>query len=57
MRVYVYLFGDQVDEFFNAELEQMVEEKDGLGEAREMRSNLEETHIKIKKILKSKLAD
>ena len=57
MRVYVYLFGDQVDEFFNAELEQMVEEKDGLGEAREMRRNLEETHIKIKNFLKSKLAD
>ena len=34
MRVYIYFCGDDVDEGLNVEFEQMVEEKDGSGEAR-----------------------
>ena len=55
-RVYIYCSGDQVGEVLKVALEQMAEEKDGLGEARQERRNLEETHMKMKEIVKSKLA-
>ena len=47
MRVYTYCSGDEVDEVLKVELEQMEEEKDGLAEARQLRSNSEETHMKM----------
>ena len=37
-------------------MDQTVEEKDGLGEARNLRRNLEETHIIMRENVKSKLA-
>ena len=36
-------------------MNQMVEEQDGLGETRQLRRNLEETHVKIWENVKSKL--
>ena len=55
MKVYIYFSGDDMDEVLKVELYQMVEEKDGLSEARQTRRNLEETHIKIQEIVKIKL--
>ena len=57
MRVYVYCFVDEVDEAMNTDLEHMVEEKDGLGEARQPRRNMEEPHIKMWENVKRKLAN
>ena len=37
------------------ELEQMVEEQDGSGDARQLRSKLEETRIKMRENVKSKM--
>ena len=47
VRFYKYFSGDEVDEVLKLELDQIVEEQDGLEEARNLRSNLEETHMKI----------
>ena len=33
MRLYIYCSGDEVDEVFNAEMENMANEQDGLGQA------------------------
>ena len=41
VRVYIYLFSDDVCDFLNLELYQMVEKQDDLAEARQLRSNLE----------------
>ena len=56
LRVYIYFSGDDIDEVFKVDLDHMVEEKDGLAEARQPRRNLEETHIKMRKNVKSKLS-
>ena len=48
VRVYIYLSGDEVDEVLKVELDQMVEEKYGPGEARQLRTNLKETHMKMR---------
>ena len=34
VRVYIYFCGDDLDEFLKVELDQMVEDEDGLGETR-----------------------
>ena len=57
MRVYIYICGDDLYEGLNVEFEQMVEEKDGSGEAKYRRGNLEETHKKMRENVKSKLAN
>ena len=56
LRVYIYFSGDDMDEVFKVDLEHMVEEKDGLAEARQLKRNLEETHIKMWKNKKRKLS-
>ena len=56
VRVYIYFSSDEVHEVFMVELYHMVEEKDGLVEARKLRSNLEEMHMKIWFNVKSKLS-
>ena len=56
MRVYIYICGDELYEGLNVEFEQMVEEKDGSGEAKYRRGNLEETHKKMRENVKSKQA-
>ena len=56
MRFYKYCSGDEVDEVLKLELDQMVEEQDALEEARKLRRNLEETHMKIWENVKRKLA-
>ena len=48
VRVYIYLSGDEVNEVLKVELDQMFEEQDGLGESRQLRMNLEETHMKMR---------
>ena len=48
MRVYIYCYGDEVDEVLMVKLEQMVKYQGGLAEARQLRSNLEERHVKIR---------
>ena len=55
VRLYIYCYGGKFGDFLNMELDQMVEEKDGLGEDIHLRKNLEETHTKMREILKSKL--
>ena len=40
VRVYIYWYGDDMDEGFKVELDQMVEDQDGLGEAIQPRRNL-----------------
>ena len=47
VRVYIYFSGYEVDEVMKVELYWMVEEQDGSAEARQLRRNLEETHIKM----------
>ena len=44
-----------MDEVLKFELYQMVEDQDGLVEARRLRRNLEETHTKMQINVKSKL--
>ena len=39
MRVYIYFSGDDVYKVLKVELDHMVEERGGLGEARQMRRN------------------
>ena len=56
MRVYKYCSGDELDEVLKVELDQMVGDQDGSGEARKLRSNLEEMHMKIWKSVKIKMA-
>ena len=41
MMVCIYFSGDEVDGFLKVGLDQMVEEQDGLGEAIQLRRNLE----------------
>ena len=55
VRVYIYWYGDDVDEVLNMELEHMVEYQGGLAEARQMIRNLEETHMKIWENVRIKL--
>ena len=50
VRVYIYCSGDDVDEVLNGDLDQMVEEKYGLGESRHLMRNLEETYTKIREM-------
>ena len=40
VRVYIYFYGDEVYEVLKVKLDQIVEEKDGLEEARQLRRNL-----------------
>ena len=40
VRVYIYCSGDELDEFLKVELDQMLEEKNVLVEARQPRRNL-----------------
>ena len=47
VRVYIYWYGYEVDEVLKLELDQLVKYQDGLAEARQIRRNLEETHMKI----------
>ena len=47
VRVYIYWYGDDVDEVFKVELGQMVEEQDFSAESRQTRRNLEEAHMKM----------
>ena len=56
VRVYIYYSGDDVDEVLKVELYHMVEDQDGLGETRQLRGNLEETHMKMREKVKIKLA-
>ena len=41
-----------MDKVFKVELDHMVEEQDGLGEARQLRRNLEEAHMKMGKMVR-----
>ena len=50
MRVYTYCSGDDVGEVLKVELDHIVEEQDGMVEARQLRRNLEETHMKMRKM-------
>ena len=56
VRVYIYRYSDEMDEVLKVDLYHMVEEQDALGEARQLRSNLEETQMKMWKNVKSKMA-
>ena len=56
VRVYIYCYGDELDEVLKVELDQMVENQDGLAQARQLKMNLEETHMKMRENVKSKLA-
>ena len=47
VRVYVYCSEYEVHEVMDVDLDYMVEEQNGPGEARELRRNLEETHMKM----------
>ena len=55
-RIYIYFSGDDVDEVLKVELDHMVEEQYGSGEAIHLRRNLEETHTKIRGNVRTKLA-
>ena len=57
VRVYVYCSEYEVDEVMDVDLDYMVEEQNGPGEARELRRNLEETHMKMQGSMKSKLVE
>ena len=48
MRFYKYCSDDEVYEVLKVELEQMVEEQDGLVKARQLRRNSENTHMKMR---------
>ena len=48
MRFYIYSSVGEVDEVLKLQLDQMVEEQDILGEARQLRRNLGETHMKMR---------
>ena len=54
MRINVYFHGDDLNDALKVGLYHMVEEKDCLGETRQLRKNLEETHMKIRGNVKSK---
>ena len=56
MRFYIYCSVDEVDDVLKVDLHQMVEEKDGLAESRQLIRNLEDTHNKIQESVKIKLA-
>ena len=56
VRVYICFSGDDLCEVLKLELDQMAEYHDGLGEARQMRRNLEEAHMKMRENVKNKLA-
>ena len=56
LRYYTYLYDDEVDEVLKVKLDHIVEYQDGLGEASQPRRNLEETYIKMKENVRSKLA-
>ena len=49
-RFYIYCSGNEVDEVWRVKLDQMVEDHDGLGEARKLKRNLEETHLKMQEM-------
>ena len=57
VRVYIYLYGYEVDEVLKVGLYQMVGDQDGLAEARQLRRNLEDTHIKMRENVKIKIAN
>ena len=48
VRVYIYFYGDDEVNFMKLRLDQMAEEQDGLVKARQLISNLEETHTKVR---------
>ena len=54
--VYIYLYGDEVYEVLKVEFDQMVQEQDVLAEARILKRNLEDMHMKIRKTANIKLA-
>ena len=56
VRVYIYWYGNEVDGVLKMELEQIVEDKDGLWDATQTRINLEEAHMKMRENVKNKLA-
>ena len=56
VRVYIYWSGDEVDEVLRMDLDKMVEDQDGTVDARQLGRNLEETHMKIRENVNSKLA-
>ena len=45
-----------MDEVLKGDLEQMPEEQDGLEEAKQLRRNLEEEHVKKRENVKRKIA-
>ena len=45
-----------MDEVLKLDLYQMVEDQDGLGEARQLKRNLGETHMKMRENVKTELA-
>ena len=45
-----------MDEVLKGDLEQMPEEQDGLEEAKQLRRNLEEKHVKKRENVKRKIA-
>ena len=54
--MYIYRYGDDVDEVLKVKLDRMVEYQDGLEEAIQVRRNLEEMHMKIRENVNIKLA-
>ena len=56
VKVYIYCSGDEADAFLMAELDQLIEYKDGLAEDRQLIRNLEETHMRMWENSKIKLA-
>ena len=53
--VYIYCSIDEVDEVLKVDLDHIVEDLDGLSEARQMRRNLEDMNMKIRENVNSKL--
>ena len=56
MGVCIYCSVDEVYEVLKEELDQIVEDQDGLGEARQLRRNLEGTNMKMRENVKIKLS-
>ena len=57
VRFCIYCCGYGVDEFLKVELDHMVEEQDGLGESKQLRRTLEDTHMKMRENVNSKLSE
>ena len=54
--VYIYCNGDEVDEVFKVNLDQMVEERVGLEKGYQLIKNLVNTHMKIRENKRIKIA-